>query len=903
MKPIDGITALGQSLWLDNIQRRMLNNGELRGLIEAGEIRGLTSNPSIFNNAISKGQEYSEAIRSLSWSGWGAEQIFWELGVEDIRRAADLLLPLYRSSDAADGYVSLEVSPRLARDTAGTLRQAEQLWARVARPNLMVKIPATEAGLPAIRQAIAAGINVNVTLIFSLSRYEAVMESYISGLEERLAAGKDIRHVASVASFFVSRTDSKVDPLLPAESSLRGKLAIASAKAAYALFARTFAGMRWQRLHAAGGCAQRPLWASTSTKNPDYPDTLYVDSLIGPQTVNTLPPQTLVAARDHAAVRATLAEAPEQAWAQIAAAREQGIELEAVACVLEQEGVKAFEDAFDDLLKSIEAKRLVALAELGPLAGACAAGVAKLEATRFNSRMWARDGSLWSADAAGQREAEHRLGWLRSVELAGARLPEYHSFAAEVGAAGLRKVLVLGMGGSSLTAEVLGSVMKGYRRLGIGLEVGILDSTHPAQVLAAADAFPSSESLYIVASKSGGTAEVSAAFEYFYAKVGGDGSHFAAITDPGTSLADKAGKLRFRRVFEADSQVGGRFSALTDFGLVPAALMGLDVLALLSSADAMIYECAAELPEARSVAIVLGALLASAAQNGRNKLVLVSDHPVRALADWVEQIVAESTGKHGRGIVPVICDGFEGGPGSDQLGVYFRSSGTNDQAVAGALSAGFPVITLGIDSIAQLGAEFVRWEIAVAAACHLLGVNAFDQPDVQASKVGTETAITAFRASGRLDEGIFDWDLRENNGGTEKGALAAFVKGSSANGYLGINAYLPRTADTFRQLADIRIAAESASASAVTVGFGPRFQHSTGQLHKGGPANCRFLQIVDGGAPLVEIPGAGLDFGTLIRAQALGDFKALAKAGRPVFRIRVSGAEDLRVIAQAIAAA
>jgi transaldolase len=277
MNPIEKLTSLGQSIWLDNIQRKQLENGELKAMIERGDIRGMTSNPSIFNNAIAKSKDYDAALTSLAWAGWDAEKIFWQLAIEDIRAACDLFAPLYEETNGGDGYVSIEVSPDVASDTDATLAQVEQLWARVRRPNLMVKIPATKAGIPAIRKAISVGINVNITLIFSLKRYAEVMEAYLSGLEDHIAAGHSVGHIASVASFFVSRVDSKVDPKLPDGSALKGKAAIANAKLAYDAYEQTFSTRRWENLKVKGARVQRPLWASTSTKNPAYPDTIYVE--------------------------------------------------------------------------------------------------------------------------------------------------------------------------------------------------------------------------------------------------------------------------------------------------------------------------------------------------------------------------------------------------------------------------------------------------------------------------------------------------------------------------------------------------------------------------------------------------------------------------------------------------
>jgi transaldolase len=349
---IDRLTALGQSLWYDNIQRKLLTksgrqeSSELERMIARGEIRGVTSNPSIFHNAIAKTNDYDSALVPLAWAGWSAEDIFWQLAVEDIRAACDLFCPLYETTNGGDGYVSIEVSPYLARDTAATVEQAAALWERVDRPNLMIKIPATLEGIPAIRQTIASGINVNVTLIFSLERYAQVMDAYLSGLEDRLAAGEPIDRIASVASFFISRVDSKVDKLLEHRPQLQGLAAIANARLAYADFLHTFRGERWEALEAKGANLQRPLWASTSTKNPAYLDTLYVNTLIGPNTVNTLPPQTLDAFRDHGLARETIGEDMDRVRSLFGQLKRHGISMDVITQELEVEGVKAFADAF-----------------------------------------------------------------------------------------------------------------------------------------------------------------------------------------------------------------------------------------------------------------------------------------------------------------------------------------------------------------------------------------------------------------------------------------------------------------------------------------------------------------------------------------------------------------------------
>jgi transaldolase len=373
MTPIQALHALGQSLWYDNIQRRFLEDGSLAAMIQRGDIRGVTSNPTIFHNAIARSPDYDPVLKALQSSELTAEQVFIELAIQDIRSAADLFTPLYDETQAGDGFVSLEVSPYLAHNTAATLAEAIRLWELVNRPNLMVKIPATPAGIPAITQAIAAGVNVNVTLIFSLERYAEVMHAYMLGLETRVAAGLPIQSINSVASFFVSRIDTKIDAQLQEisqrgvsasrkASALLGKAAIANARLAYSLFKETFSQERFQRLAQQGGRYQRPLWASTSTKNPNYRDVIYIEELIGPRTVNTAPPQTLEAFREHGITRLSVEEDLEGARQCIRQLANLGISMAQVTQQLEDEGVQAFSNAYTQLLTTLEDKRNITYA-------------------------------------------------------------------------------------------------------------------------------------------------------------------------------------------------------------------------------------------------------------------------------------------------------------------------------------------------------------------------------------------------------------------------------------------------------------------------------------------------------------------------------------------------------------
>lgn len=367
MNPIQTLHKLGQSIWLDYIERGMVQSGELKRMVDMG-VRGVTSNPTIFQQAITKSDAYQEELQQLAKQSDSPKEIFETLAIADIKAAADVLRLVYDSSNGHDGFVSLEVAPDLAHDTEATVAEARRLHKAVSRPNLMIKVPATLAGIPAITQLIADGINVNVTLIFSLERYGMVMDAYLSGLEQRIAVGQPVDHVASVASFFVSRVDTNVDNRLTelaksypdqAEGilALQGKIAVGNAKLAYRQFQQAFSGARWEPLAAAGAQLQRPLWASTSTKNPSYPDLIYVDNLIGPHTVNTVPPKTLSDFQDHGVPAMTVDRGIEEIEEQMVALHKYGISLAEVTHELEVEGVQKFADSYNELLDAIAKRR------------------------------------------------------------------------------------------------------------------------------------------------------------------------------------------------------------------------------------------------------------------------------------------------------------------------------------------------------------------------------------------------------------------------------------------------------------------------------------------------------------------------------------------------------------------
>jgi transaldolase / glucose-6-phosphate isomerase len=899
----------GQSPWLDNIDRRQLKDGGMAKLIADGDVTGVTSNPTIFNNAIGGSRVYDETIEPMALAGSDSEAIFFQLAVEDIRKAADLFRPIYDQTNGADGFVSLEVSPKLARSTKKTVEQAKWLWKLLDRPNVMIKIPATKQGLPAITSVIAEGINVNVTLIFSPDRYVAVTDAFMKGLERRLKARKPIDHVASVASFFVSRIDTKVDSRLKAlveakgpnanlAGNLMGKAAIATCKNVFTVFETTFSSERFQKLAAKGARPQRTLWASTSMKNPANRDVLYVEELIGANTVNTMPPGTVTAFKDHGVVGKGISAGQLEARKVLSDLASVGIDLVDVSSQLEDEGVKSFINSYKELLKTIEKRSKEFRKTMGTLAIPVETAIKTLKEKDLIQRMAEIDATLWTNDLEGQKEIKKRLGWLSAPEKGFAIIEEVKPLLAECKNEGMTRILLLGMGGSSLGVETMALILGTQEA---GFELRILDMTNPDQVLAASHWASLKKTLFIVGSKSGGTIESNAFMDYFWEKAQKTlgkkaGRHFIAITDPDTSLGKVAGDRGFRKVLLSDPEVGGRYSVLTMFGLAPLVLMGHDTAKLLGSAKVMNELCSKSTPIERNPGVMLGAFISAGALKGKDKLTLITDPELAAFGPWVEQLIAESSGKNGKGIVPVDNEPKLDFYSTDRVFVYLRLNGKMDRRAAKVRRAGHPLLTIPWESGYDLGGAFVQWEVATATACCLLGVNPFDQPDVQESKLRTKQLTDAFLKDGKLKIGKPVWENEiacvygdQIEGVSKTGTLAdvikIFLKKVEVGDYVGVNAYVPRNDKTLLELSKFRSAITKITVTATTLGYGPRFQHSTGQLHKGGANNGVFIEITAEPAGDAEIPGWKMPFSVLEAAQALGDFETLQARKRRVIRI------------------
>ncbi len=895
------LAHFGQSVWLDFIRRDLLTSGELKRMVEQDGVGGVTSNPAIFEKAIAGSNDYSDFLAELQKDpALDAKAIYERIAIRDIQDAADVLRPVYSRTNARDGYVSLEVSPFLANETQGTLDEARRLWRAVDRPNLMIKIPGTAAGLPAIEAAIADGINVNVTLLFSTEVYAEVARAYIRGLEK---CGHPSR-VASVASFFVSRIDTAIDGYIkgdPSLESLSGKVAIANAKLAYQKYLEIFSGPQWEALEAKGAMTQRVLWASTSTKSAKMRDVVYVEELIGPDTVNTIPPATLDAFRDHGEARASLESGIEEAGDVMAKLAAAGISIGKVTSDLVAQGVKLFAEPFDKLLNTVDPKCKLAVAPVNPMtyslgfeeASALKDALEEWSIAGKTRRLWAKDASIWT----GSDEANW-LGWMTIADAQLQNREQFAKIAADVKAGGFTDILLLGMGGSSLCVEVL--------KLSFGNQTGfpkvhVLDSTDPAQIRAIESQIDVSKTLFIVSSKSGSTLEPNIFKQYFFERSGRDGSRFFAITDPGSKMQHVAEGDKFRGIFFGLASIGGRYSALSDFGMVPGAAMGIDTAKFLEGASNMALACSSCAPAEKNPGVLLGVLLGTLAKEGRDKVTIVASPGIHDLGAWLEQLLAESTGKDGKGLIPVDREAL-GAPavyGKDRVFVYLRldsaPDAAQDEAVEKLSEAGQPVVRITLHSAYDLGQEFFRWEVATAVAGSILGINAFNQPDVEASKIATRRLTTEFEEKGSLpaeapalvEDGVSLFGATK--AATLEAALREHLNTLKAGDYFALLGYIQMNEENEAALQAIRTSVRDTRRVATCLGFGPRFLHSTGQAYKGGPNTGVFLQITADDPADLAVPGQKYTFGVVKAAQARGDLQVLTERGRRALRIHLGG--------------
>ena len=921
----------GQSYWLDNLTRGKIKKGEIKNRVTQQGLRGITSNPSIFNKAISKGNDYDAQIKQLVREKKSVREIYEALTVKDVQDACDILKSVYDESNGTDGFVSLEVSPYLARDTEGTIEEARRLFSKVARPNCFIKIPGTDEGVPAIEQCLYEGININITLLFSIQSYEAVAWAYIKALERRLDEGKDIKNIASVASFFLSRIDVLTDQLLghyiipekttgePRPENLLGKAAIASAKIAYQSFKNIFSGERWQKLSNNGAHFQKPLWASTSTKDPLYSDVRYVETLIGPHTVNTLPDETIDAFADHGKlIENSIEHSIDEARQTFENLGKLGIDINFVTRQLVNEGIQKFISPYDNLMKTLADKRSQFLSDktgtqeidYGKNKSEIISAFSSLDEKQIARRIYSKDPFVWKSEEKETEAIRNRLGWLDVDDFIN-RADEIIDFAKEIKKEKFKYVVLLGMGGSSLCPEVARETFgskQGFPKL------LMLDNTDPAAVKNVESQVDLNKTLFIVASKSGTTTETLSFDHYFFSLLKDEGiknpgRQFIAITDDNTSLQDEAKERKFRKVFTNPDDYGGRYSALSYFGLVPMALIGINIKEILYNAHQMEINSGPFIPSDSNPGISLGTVLGMNARLGRDKVTFVLSKSISAFGYWVEQLIAESTGKEGNGILPVESEDL-GKPevyGNDRIFVYMHAGGDdkkNDERKLNILEkAGHPVIKIDLKNKLALGAEFFRWELATATAGRIISVNPFNEPNVSESKKNSKDLLNEWQKTKSFDEGkpivnqnisVFynsdaDWVPQ---GKSVSAFLNSFVKLARSPDYIALLAYFLQTPQRQKLLQSIRMKLRNKLKVATTLGYGPRYMHSTGQLHKGGPNNGVFIMFTYDAKDDLPIPGQDYGFATLQKAQALGDFRSLNNKNRRVIRIHLEGSVE-----------
>lgn len=931
----------GQSYWLDNLTRKKISSGEITKRVKEQGLRGITSNPSIFNKAIIGSEDYDLQIKELVNAGKTIEQIYDALTIKDVQDACDILAPVYQASKGLDGFVSLEVSPYLARDEKGTINEARRLFKAVGRENCMIKIPGTKEGVPAIEQMLYEGININITLLFSVERYAEVAEAFIRALNHRLAEKKSVVGIHSVASVFVSRIDTLADQLLsqriiPTQInstllSLVGKAGTQSARLAYQRFKKIFSSKEWKNLAQNGASVQRLLWASTSNKDPLYSDVRYVETLIGKDTVNTLTDATITAFADHGNLKAdTIEEGLEEARQLYAQLSNFDLDINFITQQLEDEGIEKFTKAYDELIASLASKREHLLVGEFSMQQISAKGFAQevkqtyasLDERRTGKRLLAKDATLWKTEPKEVTAILNRLGWLNLPDTFIPVTEKILAFAEEIKAAGFEYAVLLGMGGSSLCSEVARETFgtkKGY------LQLLVLDNTSPEAIRKLEEQIVLEKTLFIVASKSGKTKETISFFKYFYHRLETktkikSGNNFIAITDAGTPLVKLAETYQFRKTFINPSDIGGRYSVLSDFGILPMALMGIDVNALLSQAKQMKNSCSTAIPTASNPGLSLGVLLGICQKHGRDKITFVLSPSISSFGLWLEQLIAESTGKEGKGLIPVEGETI-GTPqeySNDRVFVHLYLASDNNEnktkKVSDLENAGHPVVRIQLADKLALGGEFYRWEVAIAIAGMIMNLNPFNEPNVAESKENTDDLLEDWNHNGVFKKqnpiaktgsisiyGNGGKDKTKNGDSSVADTLSAFTSLAMQHDYIALLPYFVLTDNRLKIVQNWRLKWREKLKVATTLRTGPRYLHSTGQLHKGGSASGLYIILIGEETEELPIPDESFSFGVLHEAQALGDFRSLKGKERRVIYVALGKNvdEQLNIMAQA----
>ncbi|MCC6973795.1 MAG: bifunctional transaldolase/phosoglucose isomerase [Anaerolineae bacterium] len=949
-------TSMTPSIWYNHLSRDLIRSGELAQLITSGRLAGLRLNLALLERAIGEGDSYDEEL--VNTGEHDSDLALESLLIADVRAAADLLRPIYEESGGQKGFVCLDLSPLRADRPEIAVSEAKRLYASADRPNLMIEMIGKQTHLTAIEESLYAGVNVCISAVFSIRDYVQVAECYLRALERRLYNGQSVKGLVSIVQFDLSRVDAFVDKQLAnnlrsaqgrgdlarvsANNVLIGTVGIANARRIYERFRELFHGDRFKRLQEAGALPQRLVWAEAEPNLLNLSSTAYLDALCTADTLVMASSATLgeylqythsheFPPTDFNAVLDTLRRAEEV-----------GIDLEMINRRLQGDYEELLIDTFRKLITRLEGKRKTLLSGfikrqalvLGVYQNAVETTLKQLRRQLSITRMWAKDTTLWTESAEQGEIIRQRLGWLTLPTDGRIERARLQTLREESRLKQWAHVVLLGMGGSSLAAEVIWRVLgrqPGYP------ELLLLDTTDPAAIQRVRDQIDLRRSVFIAASKSGTTLETQCLQRYFIAQLEKSGltpgDHFIAITDPGSKLEQQSRSLGFRHVFLNPGDMPGRYAALSYFGLVPAALCGLNFERILQAGVEMQSACSSGVMGNNHPGLWLGTVMGVMAEHGRDKLSFLTSPEIAALPVWIEQLVAESLGKDGESVIPVVSTdpGMPHDYNDDRLFVYLRLDNGRDNPddVAQMLrEAGHPLVTLALRDKYDVGAEFFRWAFAAATAAMVLEVNPFDEPNVGETKNNTAWQLENFQHTGALpaerpsfaEDGVSLFtdehtaelltavaQQRAYQGSPLTDALATFLTFARSGDYVAIMAFLDPSEVMNAHLETIQRRARHVLKRAVTIGFGPRFLHITGQMHKGGAPHGVFLQITAADQVQVPIPSEPYDFSILKQAQANGDLTALLSRGLRVARLDlgdnpVQGLHKISVALDAIAA-
>ena len=895
--------------WLNYLRRSFIDSGEMGQMIVDG-ICGLTVNLSVLAQAVTCSADYDRALELLIAEGVPFDVLPRALLTDDIQRAATILNPVYERSQRLNGYISLPIDPALAHDTVGTVATVRHLLADINYPNVMVEIPATPGGIAAIKELTRDGVCTNATLIFTLETYEAVAQAYLEGLAEYMDSHSVWRRwPTAVATIAIGPLDGLVDSWLMEQrlTDRQGEAGVALARLVYESHRSLLGGSQWQKLSKKGGLPQRPLWADLVPRNFQLPDDYYLNAMAAPGTVSSLEPVLWNTIRDSSRSLQTQVQGSQEARTHLQTLTRLGLDLAATERQLQAEGLARLGQAFKMVRQSVRQKREQLEDDwrrmtwhLGEGETAVTQQLTQLCNNRIMCRIWNHDHTVWqtSPDQIGRQ-----LGWLHLMPVMRDHIKRLQTMTQTLVKEGYTHALLLGMGGSGLAPQLFAYTFTQAAlppRPGLPpppqLHLDVLVNADPVTILNQAKRIDPARTLFVVVSKSGRTVETMAAFNYFYNRVqtavgtAEAGRHFVAVTDPDSPLVALASDLYFRDTFYNPLHIPGRYAALTFTGLIPAALAGVNLETLLDRAQGMAcngQSCNCPL-EGDNVAAQLGTALGTLAQAGRDKLTFITNPVLAGFADWVEQLLAESLGKDGCGIVPVVGEPL-GEPavyGRDRAFVHLRLDGddSQDTAVQNLIDAGFPVIILHWRDLQDVGGQFFLWQMATAVAAHHLSVNPFSQPQFDAYKSEIQRIVTDAQENGEIF--VPDDDLTTGTWA----ALQKFLAQAHPGDYVAVQAFTPRTSTIDHALQSLRAAVRDQTGLATIVGYGPRCLHTTGQMLLSDRGNGLVIQLLANVVLDVLIPdkvgekAAGLTFGTLKELQALTMSHLLRHDRRRVLR-------------------